>query len=165
MAPTVINIILLLVICALPFGLMAWRRKRNDSRLLQSIQQHPLVNNTISDFDIHRNFFIGFSEEMNSIMFKPTKGGSDLQLIHLDTIEFCKSNRLNRSSVDGKFSTMGKIELRFQVRQPGKAEAVFELYNLDQGSLSVTDELMIAEKWSALINAKLSHPGPRRRSA
>ncbi|MGE0587911.1 MAG: hypothetical protein AB7O48_05015 [Cyclobacteriaceae bacterium] len=165
MNPTIINIVLLLIICALPLGLIAWRRRRNDDLLFQSIQQHPLVSGTISEFDIHRNFFIGFSEEMNSILFKSQKDGSDLQVIDLDTVGSCKTNRFSRSSVDGKFSTMGKIELRFQLRQPGKAEAVFELYNVDRDSLSVTEELVIAERWSALVNAKLSNPGPRRHSA
>ncbi len=165
MNPTIINIILLLIICALPLGLIAWRRRRGDNQVLQSIQHHPLVNGTISEFDIHQNFFIGYSDEMNAILFKSNRNGADLQLIHLDTIESCKSSRFNRSSVDGKSSTMGKIELRFQLKEPVKTEAVFELYNLEQDSLIISDELMIAEKWCAIISDKLSKPGPRRRSA
>ena len=51
--------------------------------------------------------------------------------------------------------TTEKVELRFTSKNRTNPEVVFELYNLEQDSLSMSGELQFAEKWQSIIGKKL----------
>lgn len=166
MNSTILNIILFVLACAIPFLFVAWRSRNQEKRKLEALANHPLIQgNPLSQYDIHHDFVIALAEEGNLVCFWKYKSGLDPQIVKLDAVLSCRVDRVGRSSVDGKFSSMEKIELRFETRSPSDSVVVFDLYNMERDSLSVSDELVIAEKWCSLVKQRLMSTRSRAKSA
>ena len=99
---------------------------------------------------------IGIADATNRIFFLKHSGNKDvIQEVDLNTVERCYVNKTERNSIDGNYSATEKVELRFTSQNRTHPDIVFELYNLDQDSLSMSGELQLAEKWQSIIDKKL----------
>jgi hypothetical protein len=145
------------MICALPFVIISARQKRSEKRFLKVLLDYAIQNQlSLSQHEIVGNQAIALSEAGNSILFLKRRNNNDqLQQIDLEQIDRCYVNKPSRGSIDGSYSLMERIELRFAFRDKNKQETVFELYNMEHDSMSMNGELLMAEKWNTIANARV----------
>jgi hypothetical protein len=153
---TILTILLLILICVLPFVIINRRNKKAEKRLLQILLDHASgSNHKISQNDISGNQVIGLSESTDTLFFLKKRGGEDRILqVDLAQIERCYVNKPTRKSADGSQFTE-RIELRFAFCDRNKPGVVFEFYNVEADGFILSDELLVAEKWMSTVNSFL----------
>jgi hypothetical protein len=154
---TILTILLLIIACVLPFVIIKRRDKRAEKKIRQILLDHASnSNHSISQHELLNQKVIGIADATNRCFF--LKRFSTKDVIHevdLNTVERCYINKTTRNSIDGNYSATERIELRFASQSKTNPEVVFELYNLEQDSLSMSGELQLAEKWKSIIDKKL----------
>jgi hypothetical protein len=154
---TILAILPLIIICTIPFVIINIRNKKAERKFLQILIDFASENSiSISQYDVLGNQIIGLSEKTNSIFFLKRRNNKD-QILQVDLaqIERCYVNKPTRSGVDGNYSVTDRTELRFAFRDKNKPETVFELYNLEYDSMSMSGELQLAEKWHSIANGRI----------
>ena len=156
--PAILTSILLIAACVIPFVIIKRRSKKAEKEFLQILFDHASTgNNEISQYEFTSRLAIGFAEATNFVFFLKKRGGKEVMTqIDLKRIESCYINKTTRNSTDGNYSSTDKIELRFAASDKGNPEAVFEFYNIEHDSLSMSEELQLAEKWHSIVNNRLS---------
>ena len=157
MSLTILTILLLIIVCVLPFVIIKRRDKRAEKKIRQILLDHASnSNHSISQHELLNQKVIGIADATNRVFF--LKHFSNKDVIHevdLTKVERCYINQSTRNSIDGNYSSTEKVELRFTSKNRTNPEVVFELYNLEQDSLSMSGELQFAEKWQSIIGKKL----------
>ena len=158
MSPTTILTILLLIIaCVLPFVIIKRRDKNAEKKFRQILHDHASnSNHAITQHEQLNLKIIGIADATNRMFFLKRYNNKDvIHEVDLNTVERCYINKTTRNSIDGNYSATERVELRFTSQNRNNPEVVFELYNLEQDSLSMSGELQLAEKWKSIIDKKL----------
>lgn len=154
---TILTILVLIIACAIPFVLIKRKNKIARNKFLSILLDHASSgHNPISQYELLNHQAIGISETSNFLYFLKRQNNKDtIQHVDLAKVERCYVNKMSRNSIDGNYSALEKIELRFATSEKASPEVVFELYNLENDSLSMNGELQFAEKWHSIIDSRL----------
>ncbi|MDE1207406.1 hypothetical protein [Tenacibaculum larymnensis] len=140
----------LLVICMAAFILVRKRQltKKNEKlQILNNLSQE--YNCFIQEYEFCNDFILGIDKSKKFLFFyKQAQENTYSKVIDLQTIEECKVIKKTRSIND---KTIVLIELKFI----SKNENIFiTIYN-EETDLLISNELLVANKWSLLINSNL----------
>ncbi len=155
-ATALVAILSLFLACVFPLVIIKRNNKRAEKRYRQSLDQIAEKHNgKIADYDVLKNLVIGFSEVTNTVFFLKKLNELDMSA-HANVSEVirCDLNKVSRDSVNGNYSSIEKVELHFSYKN--KPDTVFEFYNLEHDSMSLTGELQLAQKWCKLIKSKMA---------
>lgn len=153
----ILTIVLLIAVCILPFVIINIKRRKSEQQFLQVLLNHASQsNNTISQYDLSNQQVIGLADITNTLFFLKRRNNQDvIKQVQLAQVERCYINKKSRSSIDGNYSATERLELRFARADKNSPEEVFELYNLEHDSLSMTGQLELAEKWHSIVSSRL----------
>ena len=156
---SIIGIILILT-CIIPFVIMNINSRKREKKLLHELFTFAERNNCkISQHELWNNSLIGIDETANVIFFtKKLKDNEISQQINLTEIQKCRVVNSSRTvnNKDGNFKVVDKLELAFTFHDKNKVEIIIAFYNADYDSLTLSGELLLAEKWCKIINDKIS---------
>jgi hypothetical protein len=150
--------IVTLLICVVPLILMRNSKKRKEKEVKEAIAAIAAKSNSkVEESHGWNNTLIGI-DRLNSKLFfiKKLKDTKIEHTIDLSEIETCRVIHSQRNVVNGNYSVTQKLELGLISRNRGKAEIQLEFYNLDYDSLTMTEELHLAEKWADIINTTIA---------
>jgi hypothetical protein len=155
---TILTLLLLIIACVLPFIILKRRARNAEKKIRQILLDHASNgNHSISQHELLSQQVIGIADATNRVFFLKRFGNKDVILeADLNAVERCYVNKTTRNSIDGNYSAVERIELRFSSQNRTNPEVVFELYNLERDSMSMNGELQFAEKWQSIIDKKLS---------
>lgn len=144
-----------LALFIVPILYIQGKQKKGTKKLLDDYarlaEKHRL---TISKSDSWNNcFVIGLDKAQSKLLYlKKQKEKEHVVLINLPDVETCTVTNLHRDVNNNR--VIDFIGLRFKLRGPKQAEQALEFYNKDE-SMYLSDELLLCEKWSAIVNANL----------
>jgi preprotein translocase subunit YajC len=153
--------IILLLLCVLPFIIIRKNRKKRDKKYKETISSLAgESNNQIDLYDGWKSTIIGLDSLNRKLFFLRKVGDKDVHIV-VDLADIHGSKVLNtRWSLKGESNGMTqKLELGLTPREKSKPIIRLEFFNADCDGLTMMDELLIAEKWSALINSTISKNG------
>lgn len=153
----ILTSMLLIAACAIPFVIIKRRSRKAEKEFLQILFNHASTgSNEISQYEFTSRLAIGLAEATDFVFFLKKTGGKEvITQVDLKRIETCYINKTMRNSIDGNYSSTDKIELRFAASDKITPEAVFEFYNIEHDSLSMNEELKLAEKWRSIVSNRL----------
>lgn len=149
-----------LALFIVPIMLIQRKQRQQKKKFLENFmnlaEQKQLK---ITEYDFWNHCFaIGIDKGQNKLFYlKKQNEGEQTALINLSEVAACRVINMNRE-VNGD-RVIDFIELRFTFRNPGIPEQALEFYNKEK-SLSLNEELLIAEKWKAIANTSLQPPQP-----
>lgn len=154
-ASIVIGILFLLAF-TLPFFFLNRSQKSNHKVLAQVFSQAAAKHglNIPSPEFWGRVYAIGLDETANKLLYLKHKEGSEQEaLIDLAEVEKCKVENHSRTVKNHNVSTKmtDRMELVFSFKEGHKHNKALEFYHMEE-SLTVADELQIAEKWARRLN-------------
>jgi hypothetical protein len=156
----IIIAIIIIAICIVPFIIMARNNKKKEQQILQALSDLAgKYKYTISQYDLWNHAAIGTDEGMNMIFFtKKNKIMESIQQVVLEDVQRCRIINSSRSvgNKGGHSNVIDKLDLAFTYQDRTKAETIFNIFDVDGDSLTVTKELYMAEKWNRLINEKIN---------
>ncbi|WP_162055025.1 hypothetical protein [Pontibacter pamirensis] len=151
-----------LALFAVPVMLIQRKQKQQKQKQLQHFldiaQQQQL---TITQHDLwNHHFAIGIDTEQSILLFlKKRAEGEGMLLLHLSEVAACRVNNVNREVAGNRVIDL--IELRFTFQVSGLREQAVEFYNREE-SMSLNEELLLAEKWRDIVSTHLQNPQPQR---
>ncbi|PKB45052.1 hypothetical protein AX016_3288 [Cellulophaga sp. RHA19] len=151
--------IIIVIVCILPFILIAKGRKKKEKKMLAALQEVANRDNcTINDYEISANFIIGIDHKQNRVFYyKNEEGVINEGIVNLEGIKTCKigtKSKTINTNKDRKEYIIQGLYLKFIPRFNNNPEALFHVYDSDL-KMQLTGELQLAKKWETLINKKL----------
>lgn len=149
---TIIIGAILLVICIAPFILVRKKQLTKKKKKLQILNNISLEYNcSIEEYEFCNGFVLGIDKSKNYLFyFKQSEENIQKEIINLQTIEECIVVKKTRSIND---RTIELIQLNF-INSNKKDNISITIYN-EETDLLISNELLIANKWSLLINSNL----------
>ena len=149
---------IVVVVCVIPFILIAKGRKKREKKMLASLEEIANRDNcTINDYEINADFIIGIDHKQNQVFYyKNEEGVINEGSVNLSGIEKCKL-ATHSKTINGKNrkeSIIKGLDLKFIPRYKQDPEVSFTVYDSDL-KMQLTGELQLAKKWETLINKKL----------
>jgi hypothetical protein len=157
---TTITILVVILICIIPFAVMSFNNSKRKKRLLQSLNKLAAQHNSkINEHDFWSNSIIGLSDNGNYVFaIRNIKG--NMVTYNANLLEMQKCRVLNSSRTvknnGSDFVITDKLALAFSNRSKDKADIVLDFYNTDYDSLTLTEELQLTEKWCKILNNKIA---------
>lgn len=151
--------IIIVIVCILPFILIAKGRKKKEKKLLAALQEVANRDNcTVNDYEINSSFIIGIDYKQNRVFYyKNEEGVINEGIVNLEGIKTCKigtqSKTINAAKGRKEYIIQG-LNLKFVPRLKQDPEVSFTVYDSDL-KMQLTGELQLAKKWETLINKKL----------
>ncbi|REH52498.1 hypothetical protein C7448_103233 [Tenacibaculum gallaicum] len=142
----------LLVMCVGPFILVRKKQLTKRNKKLQALhtlsQEH---NCTIQEYEFCNDFVLGIDKTKKTLFFyKQSQENTYSKIIDLQTIEECTVVKKTRNIND---RTLSLIQLNF-INASKKENISITIYN-EETDLLISNELLVANKWSLLINSNL----------
>lgn len=144
-----------------PIYYYEYSRKKATKIFTSYFKQIAQKNNIeLSQYDVWRDQYgIGIDTDAKKIMYlKKVNGHDNTVLLDLSEFKRCrlskKDNRINTPEGDRKITT--RIDLRIEPLSPNKTDNSVEFYKGEKGDF-VSDEVKLAEKWTKIINSKLTN--------
>jgi hypothetical protein len=130
--------------------------KKFTAHFKKTAEKHHL---NLTQFDVWRDHYgIGIDNDRKKIIYFIQKYGQEkLLLLDLAEIKKCRKSKedYRLKTPDGYKKITTRIELQFEFLTHKKSDASIEFYK-GESEQNVRDEVMLAEKWSKIINSKLS---------
>lgn len=144
----------ILILCIIPFVLMAVRKKNEEGGLLARMTAFAAENNyKIIQYESCGKIAMGLDSTNNILFFAQTIDKEEsFREVSLAEIEACKLDITHKTN-KSKEKVVDKIQMVF-VAKEGKANFVIELYNSSR-DMTLIGELQLAEKWCGIVNNKL----------
>jgi hypothetical protein len=162
---TLIVGVIILLVCIIPFAYMIYHQKKQQQTIRQALvdfgAQHQ---STIHQLDVWNHSAIGLDHTNRLLYFykKATHQPTPTTLrITLNELRKCRVENSGRtvSSPNGPTNVIDRLELVLSFKDKTKKDVVLEIYNNTQDHLTLNDELPLAERWAALINAQATLAG------
>ncbi|MBU2996406.1 hypothetical protein KO500_08165 [Cellulophaga baltica] len=153
-----ITVLIIATICSMPFVMMVMNRKKREKIMINSVTKIADKNDCrLNDYDVFTNFMIGI-DDFNNTLFYANKNQEniDVNYINLSEIKNCKVKTItnNDKKIKGKSSFTMINELNLLLTPFDKPDLKVTFYNSDS-NMQLSNELMVAKKWSDHINKQL----------
>ncbi len=135
------------------------KRKKYQNALAPLVSFASENNATLSHYDLCDKTLIGLSmDEPKRIFFiRPLPERETRVMIPLKDIKACRMHKSERTSKLQEHSVVviDRIEMLVSLKN-SKTEMSLEFYNTDFNALNITDELLLAQKWTDLLKSNLN---------
>ncbi len=155
-----ILLLIMILVGAIPIVIINKKRKVKEKQFLQTlISLAEKSNSIITEQDKWGDRIIGI-DKMTHKMFFIKKTAENESGIEIDLDEMKKCRFINTHSVvtfkESSQKVTERLELAFAYNDPQKPDLILEFYNSAYDSLTLRDEINLAEKWSAIANYEIS---------
>jgi len=149
--------IIVALICIVPFVILNINKKKREKHIFNILSNLAEENKTkTGQFEIWGNSSIGLDLNSQYILFsRQIKDIHITEVLKLSDIERSKVLKTTRSVSINEGSpqtVIDKVEIVFDFIDNKKSNIVLEFYNSKTDRLTLAGELLLAEKWSNLIN-------------
>ncbi|WP_028890781.1 hypothetical protein [Tenacibaculum sp. 47A_GOM-205m] len=140
----------LLIICIAPFILVRKRQLTKKNEKLQILNNLSQEHNCfIQEYESCNDFILGIDKSKNFLFFhKHSEETTHSQVINLQEIDECVVIKKTRSIND---KTIALIELNFIKKNEVTSIIIYD----EKTDLLISNELLVANKWSLIINSSL----------
>lgn len=159
---TAIVALIIILIGIFPFVLINRKRKGAEKKLLKKFtelaQQH---NCRISQYQLFSNAILGMDENTGMVFFlKNNNDKFTKQQINLADIEKCRIEIAVVSGNGEDTAAFDKVDLLFTYRDKKMPDSRIGVYNGATDGVSLSDEIMLTEKWATKLSAKIKTKKP-----
>ena len=150
--------VIILILCLIPFIIIRRNRQKKEQEFKDAISRLASARNSAVDtFDQWNNTAIGLDNTNGQLFFFRRIGEREIsESIDLATIQLCSVVLTKKNAKDDAYSVIEKVTLGLTAIERHKSQVTLEFYNNDYDSLTIMDELRLAEKWSGLVKAAIA---------
>lgn len=158
---SIIIIIIALAFFFVPIIYFEYFKKRTTKKFTAYFNEAAQKNRvTLSQFDVWRDSYaIGIDIGANHILYLKQKNGQDeTLLIDLPEVKKCRISKEDEriKTPNGEQRITTQIDLLIEFHRPEKSNLTIAFFKGNNGD-SLKDEVILADKWSKLINSKLKN--------
>ena len=155
---TILLAVFVLILCALPIVLMQRNRTKKEKAFKETILSLAGDEKTNLDvFDRWNNSCIAI-DRLNRRLFFITKNQSTgvQKVIDLSEIQRSSLIKSHHDTRNGNSTAIKKVELHLVPKGKGRPNIQLDFYDSDHDSLTIREELHLAEKWSNIVESTIS---------
>jgi hypothetical protein len=151
---TTLLTLFVLTLCALPIVIAKRSKAKKERELKETILKLAGNSNTqIDQFDRWNNKAVAIDNLNNKVFFISGKANAH-RLIDLSTIQQASLIKTHHNG-GAESSAIKKVDLYLLPKERGKPNIELEFYDADHDSLTIRDELQLAEKWSKILESAI----------
>ena len=157
---TIVVSTLAILACIIPLILVVKNKGKKEKEFKSVIFGMAAKSNAHIDlYDRWNNTIIGMDNSNRKLFFFRKAGGNEVQhAVDLNDIETSSIVNTQHHVKKDNYNVTQRLELALVSKDRGK-RILLEFYNADYDSLTIVDELQLAEKWSRNVNAIVSGDG------
>ena len=154
---TLVITAVLVIICVLPFVLMALGRRKKKKQLLQLVYQIPEAqNSSLTHVEYCGDILVCMDAQERYVFFaKNSKNKKQSwKCVDLHTVVRCEPFKQSRSvkGDGGSYTVIDRLELRFFSSKNANDFVRLTFYNANK-NLQPTSELEVINRWAEMINS------------
>lgn len=157
---TILIVASIIAISVILYVIVSVQSKNKAKKKLQVLSDYASKHNcSITKNEIYNNISIGMDEKTNFLFFIKSNDNIDvLKHVNLSEIRNCKVVNTGRTVQFNNSNTtvIEKLNLCFYPANKNKEQIQLEFYNVELDGSILNGELQLAEKWSDILNNKLS---------
>jgi hypothetical protein len=157
---TILILAAIIAISVILYLVVSMRSKNKEKKKLQVLNDYASKHNcTITKNEIYGNISIGIDEKSNFLFFiKSNDETRELKHVNLSEIRNCKVVHTGRTVQFNNSSTkvIDRLDLCFNPVNKNKEQIQLGFYNVELDGSILNGELQLVEKWSDILNNKLS---------
>lgn len=145
-------------ICTVPFGVMYYKRVKNERHMMQQIKKLSQEKEcTIQQHEFCGDFIIGTDLEKNFVFFhKQKKEETFTEWVDLSKVQSCEVLKTIRTieNAGESVDVTERIELVFWSKDKNGPNTTLELFD-ENVNLRLTGELQFADRYAKTVNNEL----------
>jgi hypothetical protein len=152
---TILLTVAVLILCAVPIVLAQRNKAKKEEEIKKTFSKLAGNSTSIDQFDRWNKKALAIDNVSNKLFFISGKDGGAPKVIDLAAIQQAS---LIKSHHNGGSENSGikKVELYLVPKEKGQPNVELEFYDAEHDSLTIRDELQLAEKWSAILQSAIS---------
>lgn len=136
---------------------MARRNKvKREKELKETISKLAGDSTSIDKFDRWNKKAIAINILTHKLFFISEKSDDGNKVIDLSLIQQVNLIKTHHNGTSESSGGIKKVDLYLVPKEKGKPNIELEFYNAEHDSLTIRDELQLAEKWSAILESTIS---------
>ncbi len=155
-----ITFALFIVFCFIIFAINSRRKKAKEAKFKKVIFALAEQNNCqITEYERWNNSVIGIDSVRNYVfVVRKTHDNETSQQVNLADFQKCHVSESSRIVITKEISNkvVDRIELVFSNINRNKPDTIVEFYNTTYDNLFLAGEPQIADKWSKIVNDKIT---------
>lgn len=155
----VVTGVLIVLLCVLFFIIVRKNKQKKEREFKALISSLAGESNCKIDvYDRWNNTMIGMDNLNRKLFFLRNAGDKAIRMmVDLSDIQMGSVVNSRWNNKGESYNATQKIELGLTSKERGKPQTLLEFYNAEYDSLTIMDELLLAEKWSKLINSTIQN--------
>jgi hypothetical protein len=154
---TILIGVMVLLICVVPFIIMRKNKKKKAIESKEVISQLAAKSNSnVDEYDRWNKTIIGIDHLNRKLFFIRKIKDKEIQHeIDLSGVQMARVINSHRGAIDGNYIVIQKLQLGLISKDKDKPETLLEFYNADYDSLTIMEELQLAEKWAKIVKSNI----------
>jgi len=152
---TILLTVTVLILCAVPIIIAQRNKAKKEKEIKETFSKLAGDNSSIDKFDRWNKKTLAINNHNNKLFFISEKDQGAPNVIDLSAMQQASLIKSHRNE-GSENSAIKKVELYLVPKEKGQPNIELEFYDADHDSLTIRDELQLAEKWSAILQSAIS---------
>ena len=156
---TILLTVAIIILCALPIALVLRNKSKNEKKFRERLSNIGGDGATLKKFDRWGNKAVAVDNRNHKLYFfsdRIDNGHKVIDLSELQQVSLIKTHHNGGLQASG---VIKKVELYLIPKDKAKPNIELEFYNSEHDSLTIREELQLAEKWSTILESSISRLG------
>jgi len=157
---TMITLAIIIAIIIVLYMVISTNRKNKEKKKLQMLTDLASKQNcNITKYELYSKISLGLDEKNNFLFYLKTTGeNAETRHINLTEVKKCKVVNTSRTVRFNNSNSIvvERMEISFEPNGKAAEPVLLEFYNVDTDGSMLNGELLLAEKWSAIVNERLN---------
>lgn len=151
---TILLTVTVLILCAVPIVIAQRNKAKKEKEIKERFSKLAGNNSSIDKFDRWNKKALAIDNLNTKLFFISEKDEGAPKVIDLSAMQ--QASVIKSHHNGGENSGIKKVELYLVPKEKGQPNIELEFYDAEHDSLTIRDELQLAEKWSAILESAIS---------
>ncbi len=148
----------IIILCALAIVASLRKKSKKEKEFRDKVSKISGNGATLDKFDGWGNKALAIDKVNHKLYFFSDRIDNGHKVIDLSDIHQVSLIKTHHNGASEGSGVIKKVELYLLPKDKAKTNIELEFYNSEHDSLTIREELQLAEKWSAILETSISKP-------
>jgi hypothetical protein len=153
---TILLTVAIILLCALPIAVAVRNKSKKEKQFKEKISKIAGDGATLEKFDRWGNKAVAIDNLNHKLYFFSDGIDQEHKVIELSDIRQVSLIKTHHNGGSQGSGVIKQVDLYLLPKDKAKPNIELEFYNSERDSLTIRDELQLAEKWSAILETSIS---------
>ncbi len=156
METTILLTVAIIILCALPIVIAQRNKIKKEKELKEKISKIEGYQTSIEKFDHWGKKAVAIDKIHHKLYFFSSGVDNGHKVIDLSEIRQVSLVKTHHNGGSQSSGAIKKVELYLLAKDKARPNIELDFYDSERDSLTIREELQLAEKWSTLVESSIS---------